>query len=142
MSLIIEEMENGSFRVDWESSVRYGELAWDDFLRIKPAQPTLFRVIASKVESTVLPQSAGLPKGELIEIKHPSSDGVIYALLDKDDPQIAPLLQQLQTGQWKDVPVTLRLCYPGEAKGGTGGKAVRIAGVEGKGWLILHPNRS
>lgn len=139
MSLVIEEMENGSFRVDWESSVRYGELAWDDFLRTKPAQPTLFRVIASKVESTLVPQSAGMPKGECIEIKHPSSNGVVYAPLNKDDPQIAPLLQQLQTGQWKDVPVTLRLCYPGEAKGGI---AVRIAGVEGKGWLILHPNRS
>lgn len=139
MSLIIEEMENGAFRVDWESSVRYEELAWDDFLRIKPAQPKLFRVIASKVESTLVPQAAGTPKGELIEIKHPSSNGVVYARLNKDDPQIAPLLQQLQTGQWKDVPVTLRLCYPGEAKDGT---AVRITGVEGKGWLILHPNRS
>ncbi len=136
-SLIVEEMENGGFVVDWESYVRYSELNWQDFLLIRPVQPKLFRVIASKSGSD---STSELGVGqEMIEIKHPAEDGVVYATLDKNDPDLAPMVKQLQQGKWKDVPLTLRLCYPGTA---SDGKAVRIAGVEGKGWLILQPTRS
>jgi hypothetical protein len=52
VSLIIEELGDGGFRVDWESSVRYGELDWDEFIQTQPAAPKLFRVIASKPQHT------------------------------------------------------------------------------------------
>ena len=136
-SLIIEETDNGSFLVDWESYARYGELEWKDFLDLKPVQPTLFRVIASKSDSSGESQAIG--RVELIEIKHPASEGKVYAPLDRSDPLHASLVEQLQIGKWKDVPLTLRLCFPG--KGGDA-KTVRIAGVEGKGWLILQNKRS
>ena len=137
-SLIVEESETGSFAVDWESYVRYGELSWHDFLTMKPAQPTLLRVIASRSEN-----GDNLPAGygeELIEIKHPDEEGSVFATLDKTNPDMASMVTQLQKGNWKDVPLTLRLCYPGTA---SDGKVVRIAGIEGKGWLILlQPTRS
>lgn len=137
VSLIIEEMGNGSFRVDWESSVRYGELSWQDFLRMKPLQPKLFRVIASKSEGTPWPSATS--EEEVLEIKHPAEAGVVYASFDKRDPGLAPMVQQLQVGKWKEVPLTLRLCYPGPA---ADHRSVRIAGVVGKGWLILQHTRS
>lgn len=136
-SIIVEETENGSFLVDWESYVRYGELSWQDFLKHKPSQPKLFRVIASKAESSDI--SRLRYDEELIEIKHPAEEGKVLATFDKNDPNLAPIVQQLQSGNWKDVPLTLRLCYPGSAGEGA---AVRIAGVEGKGWLILQHTRS
>lgn len=135
-NIIVEEMENGSFLVDWESFVRYGELSWQDFLKMKPSQPKLFRVIASKAESSGYASSSDQ---EMIELKHPAEEGKIIATLDKTDPSLAPAVQQLQSGKWKDVPLTLRLCYPGATGDGT---AVRVAGVEGKGWLILQHKRS
>lgn len=137
VSLIIEEQADGSFRVDWESSVRYSELDWEEFIKTQPSAPKLFRVIASKPQNTP-PDS--LPQGsELLEIKHPDDNNVIYAYFDRKDPKFQPLLQQLQSGNWKDVPLTLRLCYPGPVGSG---KNARIADVEGKGWLILHGTRS
>jgi len=137
VSLIIEEQADGSFCVDWESSVRYGEIGWDEFIRTQPATPKLLRVIASKPRHA---PSAEAPQGsEILEIKHPEKDDVIYAYFDRLDPKFQPLLQQLQTGNWKDVPLTLRLCYPGPAGSG---KSARIADVEGKGWLILQGTRS
>ena len=45
-------------------------------------------------------------------------------------------MEQLELGKWKDVPVTLRLCFP-SAPTKLEGLGVHIAGVEGKGWLIL-----
>lgn len=137
VSLIIEEQSDGSFRVDWESSVRYSELDWEEFIKTQPSAPKLFRVIASKPQNT---PSDTLPlDSELLEIKHPDDNNVIYAYFDRKDPKFQPLLQQLQSGNWKDVPLTLRLCYPGPIGSG---KNARIADVEGKGWLILHGTRS
>lgn len=137
VSLIIEEMADGTFRVDWESSVRYSEVDWNEFIKTQPVDPKLFRVIASKPRNT--PSDA--PKDtEVLEIKHPDDDDVIYACFDRRDPKFQPLIQQLQSGNWKDVPLTLRLCYPGPASSGS--STARIADVEGKGWLILHGTRS
>lgn len=137
VSLIIEEMTDGTFRVDWESSVRYSEADWNEFIKTQPAAPKLFRVIASKPRST----PNDVPKDtEVLEIKHPDDDDVIYACFDRRDPKFNPLIQQLQSGNWKDVPLTLRLCYPGPASSGS--STARIADVEGKGWLILHGTRS
>ncbi len=137
VSLIIEEMVDGTFRVDWESSVRYGEIDWAEFLKTQPSEPTLFRVIASKPQN--IPPEAAPMGSELLEIKHPDDNDVVYAYFDRKDPKFQPLLQQLETGNWKDVPLTLRLCFPGPAGSG---KNARIADVEGKGWLILHGTRS
>ncbi len=137
VSLVIEEMQDGTFRVDWESSVRYGELDWSEFIQTQPTAPKLFRVIASRPRHA---PSTEAPRGsEVLEIKHPDNDNVIYAHFDKMDPKFQSLLQQLQTGNWKDVPLTLRLCYTGPSQSGN---SVRIADIEGKGWLILQGTRS
>lgn len=137
VSLIIEELVDGTFRVDWESSVRYGEIDWLEFLKTQPSAPTLFRVIASKPQN--IPPEAAPMGSELLEIKHPDDNDVVYAYFDRKDPKFQPLLQQLQTGNWKEVPLTIRLCFPGPPGSG---KNARIADVEGKGWLILHGTRS
>ncbi len=137
VSLIIEEKDDGSFRVDWESSVRYSEANWEEFIKTQPTAPKLFRVIASKPQNS--PPDSPPMGSEVLEIKHPDDNDVIYAYFDRKDPKFQPLLQQLQTGNWKDVPLTLRLCYPGPTGNG---KNARIAAVEGKGWLILHGTRS
>jgi hypothetical protein len=135
--VIIEETADGGILVDWESSVRYGELDWQDFLSTKPDHPTLFRVIASKPSATAEAQTqAGQ---EVIELKHPAEQGTVYAYFNRDDPQFHSLLEQLRLGNWTNVPLTLRLCYPGPT---SSARSVRITSIEGKGWLILQNRRS
>jgi hypothetical protein len=127
----------GDIQIDWESSVRYSELDWQEFISTRPDNPTLFRVIASKAVNS--PQSSPNTGDEVIELKHPAEQGTIYAYFNRADPQFKTLVEQLQLGNWTNVPLTLRLCYPGPT---SNTKTVRIAGVEGKGWLILHKSRS
>jgi hypothetical protein len=135
--LIVEETPTGEIQIDWESSVRYSELDWQEFLSTRPDNPTLFRVIASKpINSPESSQSSG---DEVIELKHPAEQGTVYAYFNRADPQFKTLVEQLQLGNWTNVPLTLRLCYPGPT---SNTKTVRIAGIEGKGWLILHKSRS
>lgn len=134
VSIIVEEAEDGQFRVDWESSVRYCEQTWQEFQSLRPGDPTLFRVLGSKLTS----DDRSIPTGHaVIELKHPTEKGTLQAYFSPTDPQFKSLVEQLELGNWKNVPLTLRLCYPGPT---SDTRSVRITGVEGKGWLIL-PNR-
>lgn len=138
VQLVVEEMDSGEIKVDWESTVRYAEQDWNEFLRTKPRKPTLFRVIASKPDGSERTPSTVLGNVTL-ELKHPAEDGTVNATFDGGDPKFAPLIEQMKLSEWRDVPLTLRLCYPGRS----GGEApAQIAEVEGKGWLILSRNRS
>ncbi len=140
ISVVIEETTEGKYRVDWESSVSYGELDWKEFLKVRPAEPTLLRVIASKPQ--VAPEGTAAEGQEIIEIKHPTQEGTILASFDRNAPKFQSLIEQLQSGNWKDVPLTLRLCFPGTSSTGGISLGAKIANIEGKGWLILQGNRS
>lgn len=142
MALIVDETEEGRVKVDWESSVRYGELPWREFVQVKPAKPTLLRVLASGSGSG----SAGFgsENSELMQrlsVRHPSDSEPLEAVFDAKDPDFGSLVEQLESGAWKNVPVTLRLCFPG-AESHAEKKMARITAVEGRGWLILPQKRS
>ena len=126
VNVVVEETDSG-FLVDWESSVQYSEIGWKEFMATRPGQPKIFRVIASKAEG-------GTGSETMLTLKHPHEDGVVIGRFDLKDPRFRSLVEQLDVCTWKDVPVILRLCYPGPA---SEPNEVQIAGVEGKGWLIL-----
>ena len=136
VSLIVEETGGGGFLIDWEHFVRYGELSWADFQRIKPVEPKLLRVLASKAAGTPSVTALAPASSQWLELRHPAETGTVLGYFDRNDPKYAPLVDQLEHGKWKDVPVTLRLCFPSSPTT-LEGSGVRIAGVEGKAWLIL-----
>ncbi|MES2507431.1 MAG: hypothetical protein V4599_12055 [Verrucomicrobiota bacterium] len=129
LSVIVEEQADGQFRVDWESLVRYGEMEWETFLREKPTRPILLRVIAS------LPAGGGEGDGEWLEVRSPGQEPALKARFDRQNPALKPLIDQLQLGGWKNVPLTLRVCYS-ESK--SNADTAQIVSCEGKGWLILN----
>jgi hypothetical protein len=131
-SLVVQEVSPGQFLIDWECLVRHGELSWADFIKNRPSRPTLMRLIASKPQEQPL---TGTLAGQWLELRHPSEDGTLLAHFDSDDTKFAGLLAQLESAQWRDVPLTLKLTFPSEQNSGN---QVHIASVEGKGWLILH----
>jgi hypothetical protein len=135
-SLLIEETAQGEYRIDWESLVRYGELSWKDFLQIHPTHPKLMRLIASRPEGSNSESTAAV-----VELRHPVEAGTVLGTFDRTDPKYAPLLEQLEQRAWKDVPVTLRLCYPRPPESNEK-LNVQIASVEGKGWVILDQTSS
>lgn len=142
VAVIVEELADGRVVVDWESSVRYGELSWKEFLQAKPERPTLLRLLAYRPESATGGTVEGQAKPwEVVLVKHPSDDAALEAQFDPQDPKMHPLMDQLQAGQWKEVPLTLRLCFPGEELN-SNKKMARITAVEGRGWLILPQKRS
>ncbi len=133
-SVVVEEIEGGRIRVDWESAVQYSEMAWQEFQKKRPRQPLLFRVLASRSE-----RPTSRTGWERLDLQRPGDARVLRAAFDRRDPEFEPLLEQLEAGGWKNVPLTLRLCYA-ERKSDV--SDLRIAEVVGKGWLILSNRRS
>ena len=131
VTLIIEEKGEGDFRVDWECAVRYGEMAWTDFVAKRPTEPKLMRVKAS------MPTQAptGDPQLQWIELRHSADSSTLLASFRRDDPHMTQLMEQMNLGKWKDVPLTVRVAFDSSRT------QASIVGITGKGWLILDNAR-
>ena len=128
---LMVELSDRGFHADWESQVRYSEMAWPDFLAHRPTSPTLFRLVATLLTDPA-ESSDGLAH---LELQHPDHPGPLQASLNTQDALWSRLSEQLIRGGWKKVPLTLRLCYDEKIQDpGT----VHITDIEGKGWLILN----
>ncbi|WP_300932020.1 hypothetical protein [Prosthecobacter sp.] len=103
-------------RVDWEAFVGSGEMGWADFLELKQAAPTLFRVLVSPAGH--FENQFGDPsKLQCYSLRNISEPGakVVYGYADKSGPIAKALDFQLQQSEDATVPMILRLKFPPDA---------------------------
>ncbi|MHB1082952.1 MAG: hypothetical protein ACYC67_26385 [Prosthecobacter sp.] len=103
-------------RVDWESFVGSGEMGWSDFLELKQAAPTLFRVYVSPAGH--FENQFGDPsKLQCYSLRNISEPGakVVYGYAEKGGPIAKALDYQLQMSEDATVPMILRLKFPPDA---------------------------
>lgn len=127
---IIDETDDGRFLVDWESLTRYSEISWDELLRRPPQKPVLMRLLATR--------EIGMGKAKdktWLQLASPGHKKTLKAHFDPRSPEMAPLVDQLDLGGWKNVPLTLRVCY---SENNSAPGTIQVVGIEGKGWLILN----
>lgn len=130
---VVVELTDIGFLVDWESSVHYSEMDWVEFMKSRPDEPKVFRILASRTDGDS--SEGGAPGSPLrIKLTHPTEEGALYAVIDPKDERFLPLMDQLELSKGKEAPVILRLVYSDRL---TSTDMVEIASVEGKGWLIL-----
>lgn len=100
-------------RVDWESFVGAGEMAWSDFLESKQAAPTLFRVLVSPAGhfENQFGDPSRLQCYSLRNISEPGAK-VVYGYAEKNGPIAKALDYQLQLSEDATVPMILRLKFP------------------------------
>lgn len=111
----IEHSPSGA-RVDWESFVGAGEMAWSDFLELKQAAPTLFRVLVSPAGhfENQFGSPTSLQCYSLRNISEPGAK-VVYGYADKGSTLAKALDHQLQLSEDATVPMILRLKFPPDA---------------------------
>lgn len=103
-------------RVDWESFVGAGEMGWSDFLELKQAAPTLFRVLVSPAGH--FENQFGDPsKLQCYSLRNISEPGakVVYGYAEKGAAITKALDYQLQLSADATVPMILRLKFPPDA---------------------------
>ncbi len=110
----VEHTPNGA-RVDWESFVGAGEMAWSDFLAEKPTAPTLFRVLVSPAGhyENGFGDPAAIKCYSLRSITEPGAK-VVYGYMEKHSPQVKELDYWLEQSN-EAVPMILRLRFPPDA---------------------------
>jgi hypothetical protein len=103
-------------RVDWESFVGAGEMGWSDFLELKQAAPTLFRVLVSPAGH--FEHQFGDPEAlQCYSLRNISEPGakVVYGYAEKGSTIAKSLDYQLQQSADATVPMILRLKFPPDA---------------------------
>jgi len=110
------EHTNAGPLVDWESFVGAGDMAWSDFLELKQAAPTLFRVLVSPAGhfENQFGDPAALNCYSLRNISEPGAK-VVYGYADKSGPLAKELDYRLQQSTDATVPMILRLKFPADA---------------------------
>lgn len=103
-------------RVDWESFVGAGEMAWTDFIEAKPATPSLFRVLVSPAGhyENQFGNPAELACYSLRNISEPGAK-VVYGYVSKASPMAKELDYWVQKSSDATVPMILRLKFPLDA---------------------------
>ena len=102
--------------VDWESFVGAGEMAWSDFLELKQAAPTLFRVLVSPAGhfENQFGDPAALSCYSLRNVSEPGAK-VVYGYVTKSSPLAKELDFRLQQSADATVPMILQLKFPPDA---------------------------
>ncbi len=102
--------------VDWESFVGAGEMAWSDFLELRQAAPTLFRVLVSPAGhfENQFGDPAALNCYSLRNISEPGAK-VVYGYAEKSSVLAKELDYRLQQSADATVPMILQLKFPPDA---------------------------
>lgn len=80
--VLLEQMTDGSYKLDWESEVHYQPLSWDDFIRQRPTKSYVMRV-AVKPESFYVYQFRDGSKFDCYQLSARNSDRYAYGYVVK-----------------------------------------------------------
>lgn len=134
--ILVEQLGDGSVRVDWETSVCYQPMAWDDYVRKRPeGLPLDFRVICQ-------PDRAGLYSHEFrdekiwrgIELTARDSEGYAIGYLRRGSELEARLYRLFVENRGRPLALVLRLSRPAGTRSPRG---VFIEEIVSPHWLIL-----
>lgn len=92
--------------IDWEASVAYGQLSWDDLLRDQPRQPVQMRVYLRRTTGLNSPST----DHHFYEVSARGGEDHLLATVEADSPLATELAQAVPPGA--SQPVNLRLRWP------------------------------
>ena len=120
--------------VDWPSFVAWSDMEWAQFMEKKPAEPVLFRVLATVGEryDNAFADSKALRCVKLIDPRSQST-APIFAYVESTSPMGQKVDAFLNQAEGKPTKLTLHLKYPTDAKSQD---QVWIDSVVANGWML------
>jgi hypothetical protein len=122
---------DGQWKIDWESYTGYSGMAWDQFKKVRPDKPVLFRTFAGPGEYWNFEFS---DRDKFISLHLLSPDGLtsLHGFCERDSSlgrEVASVLSRTPGKQ----PLVFRLAYPEKAESD---HCVRILGLVAERWLM------
>lgn len=131
VAVILFNEPDGSFRLDWESYVGWGDMTFLEFKTQRPSSPQLLRVSA-RYDDACKGEFSDPAKYLCVELVSPDGLYTLHGYCEKDTPLGASLIQTVAGGA--SVKLTLRLASDAEAKAPDN---ARITGLVADRWLVL-----
>jgi hypothetical protein len=133
--VITMKSRTGKYFIDWASFVIYGDMAWKEFMDVRPVTPTLMRVMAEPGEhyNDLFPKSANLI---CLKLTDPRSKNAppIYGYATEGTPLGMALEFILRKGSSEPQPITVTLKYREDVAGGEPNQ-VLVDELVAEGWL-------
>lgn len=115
--VLLEQMSDGTFRLDWESDIDYQPMPWEDFIAQRPAQALAMRVLVRRDQFYVFEFRDEL-KYDCYHLSVPDSDEYIFGYVEKGSETSIRLRQFFmrtrKVAVEKAEPMILMLRFPQE----------------------------
>jgi len=124
------EYKDGTFLIDWDSSIGWNEMPWPELKENKPTAPTLMRAICTQgyyFNYDFTDEEAY----RCIRLESLKGQHVIYGYLPASSPLIAKLLPISAENQ--QTPAIISVRFP---ENSTTNDQVLIEGTQGFGWIL------
>ena len=139
--LLLEQLENGSFKVDWESDVCYLPMPWDDYISKRPTEPLVMRVHARP--DNFYAYGFDEDRYDCFQLTAQGSDDYLFGYTIKGSEASIALrgffMRTRKLAGDKAEPVTLLLRFPEE---GRSKKCVHIDRMMAPRWIFVHGNEA
>lgn len=120
-------------RIDWESWVGWSEMPWADFVKTRPTEAKLFRVMLGPVDYYNFNFTDDL-KWRSYRLVSPDGEHSLYAYVERDSVLDARLLPPPDT---KQIPLTLSLKFPPDSDSPN---QVLVEKWHADGWVLENEN--
>ncbi len=130
IELAMRRQASGSYLLDWESYVGASEQSWDEFMRLKPTDATLFRVYASLGDY----YNYGYDDSNRyvsIRLTSPNQEKTIYGYCERNGPIARDFAGVINNRSL--VPLTVKLSF---RPGATSSECVNLDALVATRWLL------
>ena len=139
--LLLEQLQDGSYRVDWESDVYYLPMPWDEFIISRPTQPLVMRVGATS--DNFFAYEFSEDQYDCFKLTVRDSDDHVFGYAVKgSEVSIAMrsfFMKTRQVASGKPEPFTLLLRFSESA---SAKNCVHIDRVMAPRWIFVHQHEA
>jgi hypothetical protein len=132
-AVYLEELPDGSVKIDWATSVGYQPMAWDDFATRRPAGDFDFRVTAQP-DNLFSHEFADSERWLCFRLTAPNSEEFLYGYVERDRPLAQLLERHFRQNGGRPAQLILRLSTP---TGLNSPRGVRIEDLLSIRWIYL-----
>jgi len=137
--ILLEELENGSFLVDWESDVCYQPIEWEEYIKKRPPEAFDMRVKIT-IDNFYAYEFKDESNLQCFKIKTRDSNEYLFGYLKKGTQAASKIqrivLKSYQFGSQQDIPMILRLRFP---KDSHSKRCVWIDAMRSPRWTYAKP---
>ncbi|HEY8991744.1 MAG TPA: hypothetical protein VIM46_07190 [Luteolibacter sp.] len=132
-AVYLEELPDGSVKIDWATCVGYQPMAWDDYAARRPAGDFDFRVTAQP-DNLFSHEFADSERWLCFRLTAPNSEEFLYGYVERDRPLAQLLESHFRQNGGRPAQLILRLNTP---TGLNSPRGVRIEDLLSIRWIYL-----